>query len=354
MNQTKTYYHSIDVFRLICAVAVVVVHITSQIPSNGIATWSNYYSYRYVLDIGSPFFFMAAGFILYRKSKEIGPGYLLTYAKKIFSYYLIFSIFYMITRVILEAISASLLNESVRVAIETQLNQWRTLNLLNGSIGSFQLYFLVILIYSALFLYILLRYKANTLALVTIAVALYAAENAGLLSNLNIFEYKSFAFGLLFVTLGFALSHSKEFITYKTPWLYTILFGAAYVCNYYYQVGLGWILLPLFTFSLGAFCVQYHTLGKSSLLTKLSTYSLAIYTLHIFVELLILKTVEVLGWSDYYANPLYYVGTIVACIVIPILIFHPIYNGAIWIKETFIFSQKKPSGKSELRKQNYG
>ncbi|MCM2674920.1 hypothetical protein [Alkalicoccobacillus plakortidis] len=212
----------------------------------------------------------------------------------------------------------------------------------------------MILIYSALFLYVLLRLKANTLALVTIAIALYAAENAGLLSNLNIFQYKNFAFGLLFVTLGFALNHSKEFINYKAPWLYTILFAVAYVCNYYYQIGLGWLLLPLFTFSLGAFCVQFPTLGKGSLLTRLSSYSLAIYTLHIFVELIILKSVEVIGWSDYYANPLYYVGTIVACITVPMLIFNPIYNGAIWIKETLIFSQKKRSQDSELRKQNYG
>ncbi|MCM2674919.1 acyltransferase family protein [Alkalicoccobacillus plakortidis] len=138
MNQTKTYYHSIDVFRLICAVAVVIVHITSQIPSNEIANWSNYYSYRYVLDIGSPFFFMAAGFILYRKSKDVGPGYLISYAKKIFSYYLIFSIFYMVARVVIEAITASIQNESIKTAILTQINQWSTINLLNGSIGSFQ------------------------------------------------------------------------------------------------------------------------------------------------------------------------------------------------------------------------
>lgn len=72
MNITKTYYHSIDVFRFICAIFVVTVHITSHIPSHDIATWTNYYSYRYLLDIGSPFFFMAAGFILFHKSSDQG------------------------------------------------------------------------------------------------------------------------------------------------------------------------------------------------------------------------------------------------------------------------------------------
>lgn len=351
MNITKTYYHSIDVFRFICAIFVVTVHITSHIPSHDIATWTNYYSYRYLLDIGSPFFFMVAGFILFHKSSDQGPSYLITYGKKILSYFIVFSLFYMMARVIVEAISALALSESVTEAIRAQLSQWSALNALNGSIGSFQLYFLVLLLYSALALYGLLRLRMHPLGIFAVAIALYGLENIGFFDSIQLFQYKSFAFGFLYVVLGYTLSYTKDHISYRAPWLYTLLFAAAYVANYYYQLGLAWILLPLFTFSLGSLCVQYPNLGKGTILTKLSSYSLAIYILHIFVELLVLKGVQLAGWTTYYTSPLYYVGTIILCIVLPIFIFQPIYRSALWIKEKWLFTTKMKTSKKEAYQQ---
>lgn len=347
MSGTKTYYHSIDVFRFICAIFVVTVHITSQISSHGIATWANYYSYRYLLDIGSPFFLMAAGFIIFHKSTEQGPSYLLTYGKKILSYFIVFSLFYMVARVAVEASSAYVLNESITEAIRTQLNQWSALNVLNGSIGSFQLYFLVLLLYSALFLYGLLRLRLHPLGIFAIAVGLYGLENIGYFESIQLFQYKSFAFGFLYVVLGYTLSYTKDKISYRAPWFYTLLFAGAYVANYYYQLGLAWILLPLFAFSLGTLCVQYPNIGKGTILTKLSSYSLAIYTLHIFVELLVLKGVALAGWTDYYMSPLYYMGTIILCIVLPIFLFRPIYHSALWIKEKCLFTFRRKTSENE-------
>ncbi|TSB45349.1 acyltransferase family protein [Alkalicoccobacillus porphyridii] len=352
--QPKTYYHAIDTFRLLCAIAVVIVHITSQIPSNDMATWGNYYIYRYVLDIGSPFFFMTAGFIIYQKTADLGASYLLSYVKKIFSYYIIFTLFYMGARLLIEVGVASINNESMRTAFLSQINKWSSLGLLNGSIGSFQLYFLVILIYSALFIYLLLRFKCNTATIFGLSLAIYLAQSAGLLTTFNFFEYKSLAFGLLFVSLGYSLSSIKNNIRFRAPLFYVILFGIGYVLNFYYQIGLAWLLLPLFAFSLGAFCIQHPNLGKGSIITRLSSYSLAIYTLHIFVELLILKTVRVLGWQEFYTQPIYYVITIILCVAVPMVIFKPIYQGALWIKRKLLYTSQKPVATINHSKQKLG
>ncbi|MFK3937136.1 acyltransferase family protein [Alkalihalobacillus sp. NPDC078783] len=355
MNVPKTYYHSIDVFRFICAIFVVTVHVTSQISSHDIATWANYYSYRYLLDIGSPFFFMAAGFIIFHKSTDQGPSYLITYGKKILSYFIVFSLFYMVARVVIEATSAYMLSESVLEAIQMQLSQWNALNVLNGSIGSFQLYFLILLLYSAIFLYGLLRLRVHPLGIFALAVALYGLENIGLFDSIQLFYYKSFAFGFLYVVLGYTLNYTKDKVSYRAPWVYTLLIAGAYVATYYYHLGLSWILLPLFTFSLGTLCVQYPNIGKGTILTKLSSYSLAIYTLHIFVELLVLKAVQLVGWTTYYMSPLYYVGTIIVCIVLPCFLFQPVYHGALWLKEKCLFSYKtKPGEKEEFQRKQTG
>lgn len=222
MNITKTYYHSIDVFRFICAIFVVTVHITSHIPSHDIATWTNYYSYRYLLDIGSPFFLWLQDLSSFTKVliKAILSHHI--WKEDSFLFYRIL-LFYMMARVIVEAISALALSESVTEAIRAQLSQWSALNALNGSIGSFQLYFLVLLLYSALALYGLLRLRMHPLGIFAVAIALYGLENIGFFDSIQLFQYKSFAFGFLYVVLGYTLSYTKDHISYRAPWLYTLL-----------------------------------------------------------------------------------------------------------------------------------
>jgi peptidoglycan/LPS O-acetylase OafA/YrhL len=64
----KTYYYRLDAMKFFCIIAVVLIHVTGFLPSNGLATMSNYYIYRYLLDIAVPFFFAASGFFISSKS----------------------------------------------------------------------------------------------------------------------------------------------------------------------------------------------------------------------------------------------------------------------------------------------
>jgi peptidoglycan/LPS O-acetylase OafA/YrhL len=63
----KNYYYSIDFLKFFCAIAVILIHVSAQIAGNDLATFWNYYIYRYFLDIGIPFFFIASGFFLVEK-----------------------------------------------------------------------------------------------------------------------------------------------------------------------------------------------------------------------------------------------------------------------------------------------
>jgi fucose 4-O-acetylase-like acetyltransferase len=92
----KTYYYRLDAIKFFCIIAVVLIHVTGFLPSNGLATMSNYYVYRYLLDIAVPFFFAASGFFI---SSKTGTEYIGKYAKKIFIMYIAFSSFYIITNV---------------------------------------------------------------------------------------------------------------------------------------------------------------------------------------------------------------------------------------------------------------
>lgn len=192
MKGENVYYYSIDTFKFICAIVVVVVHVTSRLESYDIASWNNYYFYRYILDIGTPFFLIASGFVLQKKYLEKGSNYFLDYSYKIFKYYIIFSVFYMVTRMFFEVLDAAIVNNSIKSAIANELSNWTSINILNGSIGSFQLYFLVMLIYSARTIYLLKKIKLSASAIFLIATFFYLLENAEIFAVLNFLNIKIF------------------------------------------------------------------------------------------------------------------------------------------------------------------
>ena len=92
------HYDAIDVFRLLCSVLIMMVHINPfdycDFPSP--FSYANYFIQNYVRVIALPFFFVTSGFLLYRKTtlENIDYKYILRYIRKIFRLYVIWTIIY--------------------------------------------------------------------------------------------------------------------------------------------------------------------------------------------------------------------------------------------------------------------
>ena len=90
-------YNGIDIIKFICAVLVVMIHFPplgdSKIPA---VKYINFGLQNYLARIAVPFFFIAAGFLLYRKSvaDSIVSEYVVVYIKKILRLYVIWTLIY--------------------------------------------------------------------------------------------------------------------------------------------------------------------------------------------------------------------------------------------------------------------
>lgn len=94
----KKIYNSIDLTKFICAILIITIHI-SPFGSNGensIISYLNFGIQDYIARIAVPFFFMASGFFLYRKTllADFDPELSKKYCIRIFQLYIIWTIIY--------------------------------------------------------------------------------------------------------------------------------------------------------------------------------------------------------------------------------------------------------------------
>lgn len=96
INQERKQYNAVDLVKFLCAIMVVMIHI-APFGTNGKYEFLNYVIQDYATRIGVPFFFVASGFFLYKKStyEEFNVQPSKKYILKILKLYVIWSIIYM-------------------------------------------------------------------------------------------------------------------------------------------------------------------------------------------------------------------------------------------------------------------
>lgn len=338
----KNYYYSIDFLKFFCAIAVVLIHVSAPIAGNDLATFWNYYIYRYFLDIGVPFFFIASGFFLAEKFKKLQSlDVYYSYIVKIFSYLLTFTLFYIIVKLILRSVNAVVFGTSIENAVVDVIKTISYQNILNGSVGSTQLYFLANLIYCTFTLLLFSKFKIKPITLLSVAIFMYFISKSGVLKFPVLFKYTDYFEGLLFISIGFFMS-DLAVNRVKYPIIFSVLFGFLYFLSKHYHLGiLSAVFLPLFAYYTAVFGVKNPSLGKDTLIVKLSRYSLAIYILHILVIWIMKEIYIYIGFEDWFKWKPHYIITLFLGVIVPMFIFTPIYNTLMIIKGKWIY-EKQP------------
>lgn len=268
--------YNIDKVKFIAAIGLVLIHVFAFIDSAYNEPLIELQWPRAIFNYAVPLFFAISGYILSFKS----DNYLLKYAGSIFRLYVIISLFYYVVSVLMAGLEAWLYQEEVLEAmlVIIRSKNWRTI--IQGTIGSYHLWYLWASWLGILCFYQLRKRKLGpkTILAVTFIVylaSLYFAENAILVDFLR---YGGVPKALMYTTLGYYVGADGNYWKRNgialVGWvaIYTIVFGFFYQGKY-----LELLFLPV-VYLIITFLNRYQ--GRPSVLSKLGGYSDHIYILH--------------------------------------------------------------------------
>lgn len=89
-----THNYAIDRIKFLAAMAVVLIHVTAFLETEGLATFANYYWYRHLLNFAVPFFFATTGYLVAQQKDT--ASYLRSYLTKTLVMYGSFTLFYLL------------------------------------------------------------------------------------------------------------------------------------------------------------------------------------------------------------------------------------------------------------------
>jgi peptidoglycan/LPS O-acetylase OafA/YrhL len=318
--QKPSYNYTIDAIKFLSVIAVVLIHVTVFLPHRDLATVSNYYIYRHALDIAVPFFFAVSGFFIAGKENV---GYIGVYAKKIFTMYVVFSILYIFIRFLFILSDRLILNKSFWSSTENLVNSLSITNVLNGTIGSYHLWFLAALFISSLLLFTTLHFKLKPKTIFLISLIFYLMNTVDLFGLSAIVKYEGFPQGFFYLAMGYYLGSKRPVMNHPLLWfiLSVILYTSFRLI---FLGGISVLFLAVAVYSLVVFCICYP--GRDNLFSRLGGYALGIYILHVMVLKIVIKIYIYSGIEDYY-NQEYYIGIATFFSVsMPILLYKPINN----------------------------
>lgn len=318
-GDSMKYYYNMDIIKFFCAIAVVLIHTTGSLPQYELATMTNYYFYRPLLDIAVPFFFAASGFFLSLKPISYYKGYI----NKILTLYISFTIFYIAFKFLLVFSDRLFLGKPFWTGIENILKNLSLTSLLNGTIGSFHLWFLPALIIAAFLLLVCVHFSVKPSITFLISSILYLANLTEMITFNDVFQYGGFTKGFFYLSMGYYIGHLKP-DRIKNPFIGFSLSALLYVILTIYQSSLNVVFLMITTFYLVIASVKKP--GEKSLLSRLGSYSLNIYILHIFFYQSINKILIYFGYHEFYKLAYYYVIVTLLCIVLSVIFYEPIFK----------------------------
>ena len=139
------HYDMIDVFRLICSILIMIVHISpfSNCETPSVISYVGSLINDFAGTIAVPFFFVTSGFLLFKRTTpdHLDVGYILRYIKRIFRLYIIWTIIYFPLELTIRKDSFDFIQYLWNVVISGSFHLWY-LNALMFSVAliSFLLY----------------------------------------------------------------------------------------------------------------------------------------------------------------------------------------------------------------------
>lgn len=311
MNQK--YYYNMDSLKFICSIFVVAIHTTFYIYQQGMATTFNYYSYRPLLEIAVPFFFAVSGFFISLKIREGKKEYILSYSKKIFSLYISFSVFFVLFRYSLLAMDRIIMDSPFWERAISYTESLTIIKLINGSIGSFHLWYLTSLLLACLLLHLFINYSISPNIILLASFLFYLAYMAEITPFDKVFLYGGVGKAFFYLSLGYFLGHKN--LTFKHPIILFLLSISIFSVLYRISPQINTIFLILATLFLMVYCINNP--GKPNFVSKLGKHSLKIYILHIFILEIINRIYYYSGHTHYSFKSYYFISTFL-CIVLSI------------------------------------
>jgi hypothetical protein len=183
-------------------------------------------------------------------------------------------------------------------------------NMINGTIGSFHLWFLSACVHFSL------SHKVIFL----LALILYLSYLVGF-SDSEIAKYGGFPKGFFFLAMGYYVGKQKITIPYPFLWFLVSVF-LLNLFSIYQATGMALLFLVLSSYFLLIYSVSNS--GKKSFLSTLGGSTLSIYILHIFILTSINKVYTYMGVNEYYNHSSYLILTILLCTFLPILLYYPL------------------------------
>lgn len=276
--------YTISKFKFIAAIAVVLIHSSTFIYNDNMATFANYFWIRPFLEFAVPYFFAVSGYLLSKKKLD----YFKPYTYKILKMFLIFSLFYfiveLISNVFFELIAGSTLIES----ITTVLRDLELVSFINGTFGYVHLWYLWAMFLALILFYIFLKLKLSSSLILIVSIGLFIFFNAlspvtlieGEVAVSNLLYEGSFAKAIAFLAIGYFVG--KHNIMFKNTLVYAFLCALPFVVlfnieGFEFADQLDILLLPSIFF-LAVFFDNY--IGQKGWLSVLGGYSTQIYLLH--------------------------------------------------------------------------
>lgn len=311
VRRLKNYNYTLDSIKFFCAVAVIVIHLTSFLHLQGKATLFNYYIYRYFLEIAVPFFFATSGYFLASRNQE----YLKVYAKKILNLFITLSIFYIFVDFLSIFFERIVFGYLFWDRIKGIFNNFTASNLINGTFGKFHLWFLMALFISVILIYLMRFFVLNEKTMLLISAILYFISMSGFIDFSSIVKWGGFPKGLFFVSLGVYV-YSIRNAKIKYPLLSSILCLIGFeVYNILSASNLSIILLSMSIFFLMMYAANFK--GRKTVFSSLGKHSLAIYLMHVFIYETFYKILKYLNVNiDIFRENVFYLIILsVICII---------------------------------------
>jgi serine/alanine racemase len=327
-NRTK-HYNCIDLIKFICALFVVSIHVS---PFASYNSFINYGLKNYIARIAVPFFFVASGYFLFRKTsyERFDKKIALTYVRRIFRIYVIWTIIYFPW-----VLKNSILVDEI--GIRHGFLNWMKHFFLTGSFS--HLWYLNATIIATLILIFCISKKIRIKTIMCIATVLYVVglipQTYSILLNplCNIKVVWMFLdglqrtiettrnglfFGFLFMGIGMVFAYKPIVMKYRTA---VVGFGVSmmlFLIEAFAVNELGWArendmyicLVPVVFF---LFYIVSHIEIKDNLIyTHLRKLGSLIFYLHLFIYYSMENILSYIGIN----NSLIYYGIIVLITII--------------------------------------
>ncbi|MBZ6527486.1 acyltransferase [Aerococcaceae bacterium DSM 111021] len=268
--------YNIDKVKFIAAIGVVLIHVFAFIDSAYNEPLIELQWPRAIFNYAVPLFFAITGYILSSRTND----YMLKYAGSILRLFITISLFYYVVSLFMAGFEAWLYQEPVMDAVMVifRSKTWR--QIVQGTIGSYHLWYLWASWIGILLLYVLRKINLAPKALIGVVfvsylLSLYCMEH-GILTD--VLRYGGFPKALMYTTIGYYVGVQGDYWKYNLRvligWMvvYVVTFGFFYQGKYIELLFIPTVYLVI------TFLNRYK--GKKTMMAKLGDYSDQIYLLH--------------------------------------------------------------------------